>query len=403
MADDPGSRLTDGAIHEALSTALPRRRAGEPVTVLGAGSDDLGSGRRFLAIMAEGGWMVPVWPSEHGGRGATEDEAVRIASALDDYEVADLYPFGVGLSLVGPILLEHGTDAQRDRWLLPIADGAEIWCQMFSEPDAGSDLANAGTRAVRDGDEWVLGGSKVWTSRAHYSQWGLCLARSDVTVPKHRGLTMFAVDMSDTGVDARPLVQMNGDRHFSEVFLTDVRVPDADRIGDEGSGWGLAVQVLALERAGLSGRAFGGGGDEDGLPGWLRKLQSAGLLDHPVRRQRAVAAYTLHRVSQLTARRARAAAEAGRPPGPEGSGAKLRSVIAFRARADLVKDAMGASGMLDGEGHIEFLTAPSMSIRGGTDEIQRNIIGERVLDLPSEPRVDKDVAYSELRRSVPAT
>ena len=401
MADGRRAPLTDAAIHEALSEALPRRRPGAAPTVLGAGSDDLESGQRFLAAMAEEGWMVPAWPSGQGGRGADEDEATRIAAALGAYEIPDLYPFGVGLSLVGPILLEHGTDAQRDRWLAPIADGTEIWCQMFSEPDAGSDLANAGTRAVRDGEEWVLGGSKVWTSRAHYAQWGLCLARTDVSVPKHRGLTMFAVDMSDPGVDARPLVQMNGDRHFSEVFLSEVRVPDADRIGEQGSGWGLAVEVLALERAGLSGRTFGGGEDQDGLPGWLRKLEAGGLLEDPLRRQRAMRAYTLHRVSQLTARRARAAAEAGRAPGPEGSGAKLRSVLAFRERAELVKDAMGAAGMLDGDGHVEFLTAPSMSIRGGTDEIQRNIIGERVLHLPPEPRVDKDVAYAELRRSAP--
>ncbi|MDP7599728.1 MAG: acyl-CoA dehydrogenase family protein, partial [Acidimicrobiales bacterium] len=195
---------------------LERRDPDVPATVLGAGSDDLGVGLRYLEALVEGGWMVPTWPVEHGGRGATDDEARRISAALGEYESADLYPYGVGLSLVGPVLRDRGTSEQQDRWLRPIADGSEIWCQMFSEPDAGSDLANAGTKAVRDGDEWILTGSKVWTSRGAYSKWGMCLTRTDPGQPKHRGLTMFAVDMHDPGIEVRPLVQVNGDRHFTE-------------------------------------------------------------------------------------------------------------------------------------------------------------------------------------------
>jgi len=392
--------LTIDQIGAALDDLLDRRDPNASSTVLGAGSDDLEAGRRFLGSLVDGGWMVPTWPSRHGGRDADAAEAALIETAMGGYAIADMYPYGVGLNLVGPVLLERGTPDQQDRWLRPIADGSEIWCQMFSEPDAGSDLANAGMRADRDGDEWVLNGSKVWTSRGAYARWGMCLARTDASLAKHRGLTMFAVEMSAPGVEVRPLVQINGDRHFTEVFVSDVRVPDADRIGDLGAGWGLTVETLAHERATIGGRAFGGGDAEEvGLPSWLEEWRNAGWLDGPVERQAAMRSFVEHRVNQMATARAAALAD-GSAPGPEGSMAKLRSVAAFKSRAYLGKNLRGAAGMLsDSPGHLEFLTAPSMSIRGGTDEVQRNIIGERILGLPGEPRVDKGVAYSELKKS----
>ncbi len=392
--------LTIDQIGAALDDLLDRRDPNGSSTVLGAGSDDLEAGRRFLGSLVDGGWMVPTWPSRHGGRDADAAEAALIETAMGGYAIADMYPYGVGLNLVGPVLLERGTPDQQDRWLRPIADGSEIWCQMFSEPDAGSDLANVGMRADRDGDEWVLNGSKVWTSRGAYARWGMCLARTDASLAKHRGLTMFAVEMSEPGVEVRPLVQINGDRHFTEVFVSDVRVPDADRIGDLGAGWGLTVETLAHERATIGGRAFGGGDAEEvGLPSWLEEWRNAGRLDGPVERQAAMRSFVEHRVNQMATARAAALAD-GSAPGPEGSMAKLRSVAAFKSRAYLGKNLRGAAGMLsDSPGHLEFLTAPSMSIRGGTDEVQRNIVGERILGLPSEPRVDKGVAYSELKKS----
>ena len=392
--------LTIDQIGAALDDLLDRRDPNGSSTVLGAGSDDLEAGRRFLGSLVDGGWMVPTWPSRHGGRDADAAEAALIETAMGGYAIADMYPYGVGLNLVGPVLLERGTPDQQDRWLRPIADGSEIWCQMFSEPDAGSDLANVGMRADRDGDEWVLNGSKVWTSRGAYARWGMCLARTDASLAKHRGLTMFAVEMSEPGVEVRPLVQINGDRHFTEVFVSDVRVPDADRVGDLGAGWGLTVETLAHERATIGGRAFGGGDAEEvGLPSWLEEWRNAGRLDGPVERQAAMRSFVEHRVNQMATARAAALAD-GSAPGPEGSMAKLRSVAAFKSRAYLGKNLRGAAGMLsDSPGHLEFLTAPSMSIRGGTDEVQRNIVGERILGLPSEPRVDKGVAYSELKKS----
>jgi alkylation response protein AidB-like acyl-CoA dehydrogenase len=389
------ARLTEDAITEQLSAFLPRRTSETRVGMMGAGSDDLGAGRAYLAASVDGGWQVPEWPAEHGGRGADADETASIRRVARQFVVPDLYAFGIGLGMVGPTLLVHGTDAQRARWMRPIASGAEIWCQMFSEPDAGSDLANVALRADRDGDEWHLTGQKVWTSRAAYSDWGLCLARTDPEVPKHRGLTMFAVAMHQPGVEVRPLEQMNGDQHFSEVFLDGAIVPDTDRIGDVDAGWTVAMTVLAHERAG-SDR---GGGDSSGraerLPDWVADLAAAGALSDPVRRDVVTSIYGLEQTGRWTRQRAAAS------PGPAGSGNKLRTVRWYQERAYAVNRAQGAAGMLTGaEGHIETLTAPSMSIRGGTDEIQRNILGERVLGLPGEPRLGRDVPWSRSRHGV---
>ena len=386
--------LKDEEIYEAISEILPKLGTETSPTVLGAGSDDLESGKNYLQTLVREGWMLPTWPREYGGRDSTAEEASQISRTLGLFEGADLYPYGVGLSLVGPVLMELGTKDQMDRWLLPIANGSEIWCQMFSEPDAGSDLANVAMTAQKDGEEWVLNGSKVWTSRGAYSKWGMCLARTDPETTKHSGLTMFAMDMDSNGVEVRTIEQMNGDKHFSEVFVSDVVVEDRNRIGQMGDGWKIAVKTLALERSSLGGRSFGGGDQSNGLPSWLEDWKAKGYLDDPVPRQKAMKAFMLHRVNQLTISRA---AASGNSSGPAGSGAKLRSVLAFKFRAYLSKEFYGAEGMLiNDHEHIEFLTGPSMSIRGGTDEVQRNILGERVLGLPTEHRVDKEGTYREL-------
>ena len=364
--------------------------------VLGAGSDDIESGRRWLRAAAKHGLTAPRWPGAYGGADAADARAQEIADLLSEFSVPDMYPFAVGLSLVGPITLASGTDDQKERWLRPIANGSEIWCQMFSEPGAGSDMANIATKAERDGDEWVISGQKVWTSRGAYSKWGMCLARTDPSVVKHKGLTMFALDMEAEGVEVRPLHQMNGDRHFSEVFTSDVRLPDGDRIGDEGQGWGIAMDVLAHERASLGGS--GGGLDPSGGFGWLEKLKQLGALDDAVRRDQAMALYSAQRAAAWTAAHVSHAAETGGDAGSGGPGGKLRLVSIFKQRTSLLKAGAGGAGMLAGDGNVEFLTGPSMSIRGGTDEVQRNIIGERVLGLPPEPRVDKGVSYAELRK-----
>lgn len=387
--------LTEEVIRAVVGAHLASRSGQEHVSTLGAGGYDIDAGRSFLAAMAPHGLGVPTWPSALGGREASPDEAALVESVLDDYSVPDLYPFRVGLRMVGPTLLELGTAAQCDRWLPAIASGREIWCQMFSEPEAGSDLANVALSARRDERRWVLNGQKVWTSRGTYADWGICLARTDPMVPKHRGMTMFAVRMSAPGVDVRPLVQMNGDAHFSEVFVTDAVVDDDERIGAIGGGWAVAVALLAHERAGAARLAPRDPGDER-RPSWLRLLTERGALCDLALRDRALSLYCYEQAVRFTQERARSL---GANPGPAGSGLKLHGSRTFKERQELLIAAMGARGMLtDWPEYVDFLTGPSMSIRGGTDQIQLNVIAERVLGLPKEPAVDRDVPWAQQRR-----
>ncbi|MCZ7536490.1 MAG: acyl-CoA dehydrogenase family protein [Acidimicrobiia bacterium] len=397
-------------VHSALVAEMagllePRSEGGEQRSVLGAGSDDIEAGREYLRTLGGTGWMVPTWPREYGGMGLDAEAAATVRTALSRFHSPDLYPFLVGLALVGPTLLAHGSPGQCARFLPAIATGREIWCQMFSEPDAGSDLANLSTRARRDGDFWRIGGAKLWTSRAHYSRRGLLLARHDASLPKHLGVTAFALDMTSPGVTIRPLVQMNGDAHFSEVFLDDVTVVDSDRIGEVGEGWRVALTTLAHER----GAGTAGSGSLLDIDRLLRLLRETGGATDPLLRDRFVRMWVEARVAALTARRAGDALRAGRAPGPEGSGMKLRGSEAFRRFTDLAMSLLGPRATArdladddaidDAEWETLFLTAPSLGIRGGTDEIQRNILGERVLGLPREPRLDRDLPYDQLPRS----
>jgi alkylation response protein AidB-like acyl-CoA dehydrogenase len=388
--------LTEDSVRAFVSAHRPRRGSDEHVSTLGAGGYDLEGGRRYLAAMGPEGIGMPGWPVEHGGRGATVEEEAVIERVLEEFSIPDLYPFRVGLRMVGPTLLEFGTSAQQARWLLPIAMGREIWCQMFSEPEAGSDLANVAMSARRDGSHWVLNGQKVWTSRGAYADWGICLARTDPTVPKHQGLTMFAVAMTSPGVEVRPLVQMNGDVHFSEVFVGDTRLDDGCRIGAIGSGWKVAVRLLAHERAGGARLAARDSADQ-GRPAWLRVLAERGALQNPVLRDRAMAHLCYEEAVRYTEQRAR---NAGTGPGPSGSGLKLHGARTFKERQELIIAAMGAAGTLTSwPEYADFLTGPSISIRGGTDQIQLNVIGERILGLPKEPVVDRDLSWEAQRRA----
>ncbi|MGH9056992.1 MAG: acyl-CoA dehydrogenase family protein [Acidimicrobiales bacterium] len=393
-----------------LARLLRPASEGAPVGVLGAGSDDLESGRAYLVTLAGGGFAVPGWPVAHGGMGLDQAGADTVRSVLAEFEAPDMYPFLVGLDLIGPTVLAHGNAEQQARWLSPMRSGEEIWCQMFSEPDAGSDLAGLKARAVRDGDGWRVTGSKVWTSRAHYSKWGLLLARHDPHVPKHKGITAFGIDMSAPGVNVRPLVQMNRDAHFNEVFLDDAWIPDTDRIGAAGEGWRVAITCLSFERGALGGEL---GVKADQLQSLAALLPAAGTAVGAVRRDEWAACLADFRVSQWSGMRAQESRRAGRAPGPEDSGSKLRGTALVKRIAALGMAAEGAGGtagvgVVAGPGGAAagagdapdewqsmFLMSPSLSIRGGTDEIQRNILGERVLGLPAEPRVDKDRPFSE--------
>jgi alkylation response protein AidB-like acyl-CoA dehydrogenase len=381
-------------VRAELAARLSPRRADAHTSVLGAGSDDLAAGRAYLHALDGSGLAVPSWPKDYGGLDATPENVDIVHSELGGFAVPDLYPYLVGLELVGPTLLAHGRAEQCARWLPPIANGEEIWCQLFSEPGAGSDLAGLATRATRDGDEWRVNGQKVWTSRGAYARFGLLLARHDVSVPKHRGITAFGLDLRADGVDVRPLRQMNGDAHFTEVFLDDARISDADRIGEVGDGWRVALTCLSYERGASTAGGTGGLLDVDRL---VELARACGRASDPMIRGELARLVIDTRVMGYTARRARDTARAGRP-GPEGSGMKIRGASLFKSYAALATRLLGADAAIDphGEWQTLFLTAPSISIRGGTDEIQRNIVGERVLGLPEEPRVDRALPFDQL-------
>ncbi|MHB8465181.1 MAG: acyl-CoA dehydrogenase family protein [Acidimicrobiales bacterium] len=391
MEDTPEQAAFRAKVRSLLAGRLEPRVPTDHVSIMGAGSDDLETGRAFLATLAEEGLSAPRWPIALGGMGATAEQAEIIAAELAQFEAPDLYPFMVGIGLVGPTIMEHGTDEQQARWLPGIRSGEEIWCQLFSEPDAGSDLANLGARAVRDGDVWRVSGSKVWSSRAHYSKWGLLLARSDTSVPKHAGITAFGLDMTSPGVTVRPLRQINGDTHFNEVFMDDVLVPDTDRIAGVGVGWKVAVTTLTHERS-----SIGAGWGSVSPTQLVSHARSWGALTSAVSRDRVVRSVIDLEIGRMAGLRAKTAARSGKPPGPEGSGGKLRGSQTLYRLGTLAVDIEGPAGVVGGDDwQTLFLTGPSFGIRGGTDEIQRNIIGERVLGLPPEPRVDKDKPFNE--------
>ena len=344
--------------------------------------------------------------------------------------------------MAGPTVAEHGTQEQIDRLLPDMVAGRHIWCQLFSEPGAGSDLASLQTRAERDGEEWTINGQKVWTSGAQHSRWGILLARTDPDVPKHQGVTFFVVDMQQPGVEVRPLKEMTGGATFNEVFFTDARVPQANVIGEPNQGWAVAVTCLSYERtslgagamAGMSGGAMlgiGVGGSGPSVPdlgsrvgdlasgsegGGLAALASggAGMLKllpmmfarqhDPTVRQDLARIYTLIEISRYTGMRTRAATERGNRPGPEASTGKLMASMLARSMRDFILSLEGPAGMLmgadaplNGMGQWMALMSPAISVAGGSDEIQHNIIGERVLGLPPEPRVDRDVPFRQLK------
>ena len=371
--------------------------------------------------LADSGWGMPTWPKEWFGR----DLAQALQPVVDE-EFARVDAVGVAKTgirlLAAATLLEHGDDAQKTRYLRRILTGEDTWCQLFSEPGSGSDLAGAASRAEFDGEKWIVNGQKVWTTSAHHADYGLLLARTDWEVPKHQGLTYFILDMHQSGVEVRPLKQMNGHASFNQVFFTDALVPPENQVSAVGNGWQVAITTLAHERRGaigLQGQAHAGNlqgrvyeeerrETEIALEPYKWYPQRAGRVDlvveranitgrieDPVARQEMAKLLAMAHGAQWTARRARAAQEQGRPQGPEGSLGKLASSNVARQASHVHTLIAGADAMLSGkDGALDGLIAeilvsvPATSIAGGTDEIQRNIIAERVLGLPKEPRLD---------------
>jgi alkylation response protein AidB-like acyl-CoA dehydrogenase len=338
-------------------------------------------------------------PAEYGGHDAGSDRERVWGQEVRKYEV-DTGVFAVGLGMVVPTLLAHGTEEQKRRFVPPLLRGEEVWCQLFSEPGAGSDLAGLTTRAVRDGDEWVVNGQKVWSSFAHVADRGILLARTDPDERKHRGITYFVVDMRTPGIEARPLRQITGVAHFNETFLTDVRIPADDVVGDVNAGWGVAQTTLMSERTLI------GGGAGLGFRDYVELARRFHRTDDAVVRQQLAAAYSRFEVLRWLGRRAQAAARAGNAFGPESSVAKLAISRHVAENGDLALAIQGPMGMLyaddayeDGFWQQQFLGQWGIRIGGGTEQVQRNILGERVLGLPSEPRPDKTAPFRDLPRN----
>ena len=382
-------------------------------------------------VVAEAGWTAPHFTPEQGGRGLHRRASATVRSAFAAYG-ALRPPGGLGLLMAAPTILTHGTPEQVERLVPPILDGRVAWCQLFSEPGAGSDLAGLTTRAVRDGDRWIINGQKVWSSQALESDYGMLLARTDLDRPKHHGISWFAFRLDQPGVTIRPLREMTGDAVFNEVFIDNAVCDDVDLIGDEGNGWAVTQTTLYFERTGIgAGGAHAGfpdpgpkggmigrrAGDAalDPVPGGnltlsvddVRELaRKHGRSDDPVIRQKIARLTTFASVGAWNALRAKAEAARGGGQSVANIG-KLVQTRIMKLAAEIALDILGADGMLgtpdgpDGGRYTHaFEFAPASSIYGGTDEIQRNIVGERSLGLPRDPNPDKDVPYGEvLRRS----
>lgn len=379
--------------------------------------------------LVESGWAVPSWSSRWFGKGlpAWADKVV-----ADELAVAGCVgmPLGGGMSLAAPTLLKHGSDELNDRILKPTLTGATMWCQLFSEPGAGSDLASLAASAVRDGDEWVVNGQKVWNTSAHHADLGMLLVRTDWDAPKHRGITYLVLPMHQPGVEVRPILQMNRHSSFNEVFLTDARVPVGNVVGDVGMGWDVARTTLANERsfatmkrprfANTVGRVVAEAQVEadDHFATYVWYPQRAGRADlvverasangtatDPIVRDRIAALHSFRMANEWTALRARANRELGRQPGPEGSLGKLAASEVARRAALLHSHIAGANGMLTATGDPAhptiaevLVSTPAQSIAGGTDEIQKNIIGEKILGLPREPAEDQATPFRKSNR-----
>ncbi|MEU3898626.1 acyl-CoA dehydrogenase family protein [Streptomyces sp. NPDC045251] len=366
----------------------------------------------FLRARFDAGLAWVHYPEGLGGLGvprslqAVVDAELAAAGAPDN----DPRRIGIGLGMAAPTILQYGTEEQKRRLLRPLWTGEEVWCQLFSEPGAGSDLAALGTRAVPDGENWVVNGQKVWTSSAHLARWAILIARTEPDLPKHKGITYFLCDMTDPGVEVRPLRQITGEAEFNEVFLTDVRIPDAMRLGERGDGWRVAQTTLNNERVAIGGSAIP---REGGMIGKIAATwrERPGLRTHDLH-QRLLGLWVEAEVARLTGVRLRQQLVAGQP-GPEGAGMKLNFARLNQEISGLEVELLGEEGLLYDDWTLRrpelvdftgrdagyrYLRSKGNSIEGGTSEVLLNIVAERVLGLPAEPRTDKDVAWKDLAR-----
>jgi len=351
----------------------------------------------------DAGWACIRWPKEHGGRGASAIENVIFGQEESKFETPDSI-FTIGHGMCGPTMMAWATDEQNKEYLPPLASGEKVWCQLFSEPAAGSDLAALRTKAEKDGDDWIINGQKIWTSGAHYSDYGVIVLRTDPTAPKHQGLSYFFIDMKSPGIEIKPIRQISGGANFNEVYFTDVRVPDAHMLGAVGQGWQVAITTLMNERA-----SIGSGGGGVNFNSVFKLAQKVNIDDEPAINDKGIRRkladwYIQESGLKFTGYRSMTALSKGEIPGPENSIGKLVGAPKQQDMASFAIDLLESSGAIwDPELSEEagmfqgaYMASPGMRIAGGTDEIMANIIAERVLGMPQDIRVDKGIPFNEI-------
>jgi len=404
--DTPQEAAFRARAHAWLAAnAKPRDPGGPPAGPLREREDPdaIRAAKDWQTRKFDEGWACLTWPKEYGGQDLGRMEQVIWGQEEARFDTPpNIYAIGHGM--LAPTLMAHGSKAQKDRYLREMGRGQVVWCQLFSEPDAGSDLAGLRTSAVRDGDAWVLRGQKIWSTGAHYCDYGMIVTRSDPDAAKHAGLTYFIVDMHAAGIEVRPIRQINGASGFNEVFFNDVRIPDENRLGGVGDGWRVALTTLMNERVAIG--AGGGSGLVRDLFRLAREARIGGrpAIQNEAVRQKLADFYIRAKGLQYTGYRTLSAVSRGATPGPEGSIGKAVGAPLGQEMASFAMELQGAMGaLLDPElapqealWQEAYLGAPGLRIAGGTDEILRNIIAERVLGLPPEIRVDKDRPFREI-------
>jgi alkylation response protein AidB-like acyl-CoA dehydrogenase len=401
--DTPGEAAFRAEVRQWLAaTAEPKAGMFETWPSRYGEAEGLRRAREWQRRKAEAGFAAITWPREYGGRGGTPIEQVIYNQEESAYFVPKGY-YEIGLGMCIPTLMAYGREEDKRRYVPPAIRGEEIWCQLFSEPAAGSDLAGLRTRSVRDGDDWVINGQKIWTSGAHFADFGIIVTRSDPAAPKHRGLTFFFLDMRSPGIEVRRIKQISGASNFNEVYFTDVRVPDAQRLGAVGQGWGVSITTLMNERLAV-GEVRGPDFDEVFALARRTELESGPALENAAVRERLADWYVRQQGLRYTRFRTMTALSRGQTPGPEASIIKIVSAGKLQEIASFALDLLDAGGVVMDQDVAPMraafpealLYAPGARIAGGTDEILRNIIAERVLGLPADIRVDKDAPFKDL-------
>ena len=351
---------------------------------------------------ADGGWACLTWPKDYGGRSATPIQRVIWDQEEGKYGALS-QPFAIGQGMCGPTVMAYASEDQKRRYLPPLASGEEVWCQLFSEPAGGSDLAGLRTKAEKDGDDWIINGQKIWTTGAHFCDYGILITRTDPTLPKHKGLTMFFLDMKSPGVEVRPIKQASGHSGFNEVYFTNVRIPDSQRLGKVNDGWNVSLTTLMNERFSIGARLATGVPEFFDFASGAKLADGSLAIDDPAVRARL--AHWAARANGLkyTAWRAISALSRGERPGPENSIGKLVAAPMMQDIAMYALELQGPTGAVarddastEGKLYQMLYSAIGMRIAGGTDEVMRNIIAERVLGLPGDIRVDKDAPFNQI-------